>query len=54
MGPILLNEVACRGVESRLFDCPNSGIENNQCSHSSDVGVACLQGRNCMIEQTPA
>ena len=44
-GPILLQHVACRGLESRLIDCPNSGIENIvSCSHSNDVGVTCLTG----------
>ena len=44
-GPILFQNVACRGLESRLVDCPNDGVEASSCSHSADVGVTCLQGK---------
>ena len=44
-GPILFSEVHCTGLENRVFDCPNSGIEVLGCSgHSEDAGVVCLQG----------
>ena len=43
-GPVFLYYVACRGLESRLLDCPNGGIELNTCSHNRDAGVTCLQG----------
>ena len=43
-GPILLHSVSCRGLESRLLDCPNGGIEMSSCSHRSDAGVTCLPG----------
>ena len=41
-GPILLDEVGCDGTESRLLDCPNIGIGNNDCGHIEDAGVSCL------------
>ena len=44
-GPIILGHVACTGVEPRLFECPNSGLGIEYCSHSSDAGVVCLQGK---------
>ena len=44
-GPILLENVGCTGTESRLFDCPNSGLEVNTCTHAdNDVGVTCIPG----------
>lgn len=43
-GPILLHNVACRGLESRLYDCPFDGIEVSQCRHSQDAGVTCRAG----------
>ena len=44
IGPILLDEVMCTGLESRLFDCPNPGIQVQDCSHPEDAGVTCLPG----------
>ena len=41
--PILLDDVACTGNESRLFDCPYTS--NHNCGHSEDVGVVC--NRTC-------
>ena len=32
----------CNGLEERLIDCPNRGIEVSSCSHSQDAGVICL------------
>ena len=43
-GPVLLANVACNGSESRLLDCPNSGLEVISCSHSGDAGVSCVSG----------
>ena len=41
--PILLDDVACVGNESRLLDCPYTS--NHNCGHSEDVGVVC--NRTC-------
>ena len=40
-GAILLDNVACTGTETRLFDCPNNGIGIHNCVHAEDAGVTC-------------
>ena len=40
-GPILISNVACAGIESRLLDCGFSNITTTE-SHSEDAGVRCL------------
>ena len=40
-GSIWLDDLACNGSESTLFDCPHSGAGNHTCDHSGDVGVSC-------------
>ena len=40
-GYILLDEVQCRGNESKLSECSHAGINNNNCDHSDDIGVIC-------------
>ena len=40
-GPILYDEVACNGTETRLADCSNLGIGIHNCVHSEDAGVRC-------------
>jgi hypothetical protein len=40
-GPIVLNLVACTGMERRLVDCPSGSLGG--CSHSADAGVRCMQ-----------
>ena len=42
-GPILLEDVACFGNESRLVDCYY--ITNDDCDHGDDVGVVCNRTR---------
>ena len=43
-GPVLLADVACRGFESRLEFCPSMQVDSVSCSHSSDVGIRCVEG----------
>ena len=38
--PILLDDVACTGTESRLVYCRYDSITSD-CSHSEDAGVTC-------------
>ena len=40
--PIWLSSPGCQGNESDLDQCPlDGGWDNNTCTHSSDVGLAC-------------
>ena len=38
---IWLDEVQCRGNESRLIDCPANPLGTHNCRHSEDAGVSC-------------
>ena len=53
-GPILLDDVACSGLEVRLADCL---YESNtmDCSHSEDVGIMCqpCESHNCFVLWSP-
>ena len=46
IGPILLDNVGCRGNESSLLQCSHRGIGvYRSCSHYEDAGVRCT-GKN--------
>ena len=51
-GPILLDDLNCTGMESRLTDCPTDGVGNsdNCRGHVDDAGVQC-QPRMLMFRE---
>ena len=38
-GPIHMDDVHCRGTETRLSDCPHNA--NHNCGHYEDAGITC-------------
>ena len=40
-GPILLDQVRCKGNESSIFNCPQNAIGQHDCFHFEDAGVTC-------------
>ena len=45
-GPIILDELDCRGDESSLLDCFHIPIGFNNCGHYEDAGVYCYGNLN--------
>ena len=41
-GRIWLDNVNCRGTESRLIDCSANEVGVHDCDHTEDAGVRCL------------
>ena len=40
-GPIFLDNLLCNSRETRLIDCPHSGIGNHNCAHYRDASLRC-------------
>ena len=41
--PILVDNLACRGDESQIQDCPGIfGNRSHNCDHSQDAGLICI------------
>ncbi len=43
-GQIWLDNVQCRGTETRLIDCPANALGSHNCAHVEDAGVRCPTG----------
>ena len=41
-GPIMLDDLQCRGNESSLLQCPSRGVNAHDCVHREDAGVICI------------
>ena len=50
-GGIFLDNMNCRGTESRLIDCRHSGIGVHNCDHTGDAGVRCSAGESKLMLQ---
>ncbi len=49
-GVIWLDNVQCRGTESRLIDCSHLPLGFHNCVHGEDAGVRCLAGiYSCIV-----
>ena len=46
-GQIWLDDVRCRGTESRLIDCDANPLGQNNCLHNEDAGVRCIPATTC-------
>ena len=40
-GPIILDDVACRGREATLLDCSSRRLGSHNCGHHEDASVEC-------------
>ena len=50
-GRILLYGVNCNGYENNLAECDIGGWDANLCSHSSDAGVFCSDGKIIILHK---
>ena len=49
-GHIWLDEVRCRGSETRLTDCPANPLGIHNCNHGEDAGVSCTGEEPCTLQ----
>ena len=47
-GPIWMDDVACSGSESHLYDCRQRGWRSHECTHSKDSSVLCRYGSSSL------
>ena len=52
VGQIWLDNVQCRGTETRLIDCPALPLGTHNCAHIEDAGVRCQAGNSCLFYQS--
>ncbi|XP_039770210.1 antigen WC1.1-like [Ornithorhynchus anatinus] len=52
-GPIWLDEVACRGREASLLDCPAGPRGQSDCGHKEDAAVNCSGITGTTVTSTP-
>ena len=45
-GSIILDDLQCTGLEYKLIECVHRGLRVHSCSHSQDVGVRCIAGKD--------
>jgi len=52
-GPILLDNVNCRGNETSLEDCEHSQWGQHNCDHSEDVSIVCADNMDITGNKLP-
>ncbi len=50
-GQIWLDDVQCRGTETRLIDCPARPLGQHNCGHIEDAGVRCQPSKQVPLIQ---
>ena len=48
-GPIWIDDVACSGSESHIYDCRHRGWGHNDCTHSRDASLQC-SAKICLVD----